>query len=148
MHQVLYHRDGKLPVVINSEHAQRPPSPETKESNQTPQSAKALAMGLRHFGINGDGKGATKGFLSRRGRKGLWAGLGRRLRSPVCNLSRGSEPLHLWGWTSADLLRGTCDSGELPGRRLSHSFLLMSSKAMTKEKGLLCGRNMVAGVGV
>lgn len=77
MHQVLYHRDGKLPVVINSEHAQRPPSQETKESNQTPQSAKALAMGLRHFGLMGTEKELLRVSLAGGAERGCgqdWAG--------------------------------------------------------------------------
>lgn len=71
MHQVLYHRDGRLPEVINSEHAQRLPSQITEEHNQNPQSTKALNEA---FGIHEDGKGVTKAFLSGRGRKGSWSG--------------------------------------------------------------------------
>lgn len=33
---------------------------------------------------------------------------GKRLRSPVHKLSRGSEPiLPLWGWTSGDMMHDT-----------------------------------------
>lgn len=57
MHQVLYHRDRRLPEVINSEHTQRLPSQKTKEHNQTPQSTKALTEA---FGITEDGKGNVR----------------------------------------------------------------------------------------